>query len=217
MSIRLIIRMVWVVWACGFGYGCACPGVPVWVVVVPSQNPLIMACMWALLLAFIALKASAGVLFAPGDSLFFRSRIANLIFLWEIGLSSSCVYSCWWTWVKAFGEMLLLWLINNFSQCGCITDMFSLLFFAFEPFGRHSNMVWTVVWVAEFPREVSLTAFQFSFEFSPISVPIFLAMCLMQLHFASLTAVLRSFVTSFRLIGFGGGWGPLVSVYCLEG
>ncbi len=91
------------------------------------------------------------------------------------------------------------------------------VFLVVEPFGRRSDMVWTVVWVADFPREVSLTAFQFSFEFSPISVPIFLAMCLMQLHFASLTAMLRSFVASFRLIGFGGGWGPLSFCVLLGG
>ena len=128
---------------------------------------------------FIALKASAGVLFAPGDLMFFRSWIANLISFWEIDLSSSCMHSCWWTWARAFGEMSLLWLLKSLSQCVCITDMFSLLFFAFEPFGRRSDMVWTVVWVAEFPREVSLTAFQSSLEFSPVSVPIFSAMCLM--------------------------------------
>ena len=66
-----------------------------------------------------------------------------------------------------------------------------------------------VVWLAEFPRAVSFTAFHRSLEFSPDSVPILFAMCLMYLHFASLTAMLRSFVASFRSDRIWGSVGPV--------
>lgn len=135
--------------------------------------------MWSLFLKFRALKASAGIPFSPGALLFFRSRIALLISTSDIWSSRLSIGSLWRMKLSAVGEVPLLVLLKMFLQCCPMTDMFSLSFFALEPFGRRSAMLCGLVWFTAFPLAASRTAFQASLESSPVVVPILSAMCRM--------------------------------------
>ena len=66
---------------------------------------------------FMALKASAGMLLAPGDLLFVRPLMALVNSFHVIGSSRVVSSSCWCIRCSAIGETVLL-LLNMCSQCG---------------------------------------------------------------------------------------------------
>ena len=128
-------------------------------------------------LVIIALKASAGIRFAPGDLLIFRPLMAFKNSCQVIGSSSERSVSPCFISVSAFGETSFL-LLNSFLQCGCRMLMFSLLFVAVFPVCISSFIDVGFSWLILWPMLHSFTASHMDLVFCPESVCISLAFLL---------------------------------------
>ena len=91
-------------------------------------------------LLFMALNASAGISFGPGDLLFLRPLMALQNSFQVMGSSNDVSVSRCSMCVRASGDTGFA-LLNSFSQCGRRTLMFSLSEVAFRPFGSVSDML----------------------------------------------------------------------------
>lgn len=96
--------------------------------------------MWFLFLLFIALKASAGISFAPGDLLFLSPLIAVVNSFHVIASSRSCFVFLWSMRSSAVSDTCFL-LLKSFSQCDFMMAMFSLSFVVLDPFSLVSFIV----------------------------------------------------------------------------
>ena len=88
-------------------------------------------CLFSL---FIALNASAGISFAPGDLLFLRPVIAFVNSFQVMSVSSVASISRWVIRSSALSDTSFL-LLNSFSQCACIIVRFSLSLVVLVPSG----------------------------------------------------------------------------------